>query len=162
MYNNKMEKKKKATKKRKRGGQPENKNAEKWTEEDALCLASALIAWLRPRFKDGVDLHANNYYCNTFLVIENNYNKSTIDYLSKKFASFSEMLKTAREIQEIKIAQAALMGYVNKTMAIFFLKAKHGWQEPFRIQGDPEAPLQIKTSMRDFLGNLEMADSFEK
>ena len=83
------------------GGQIGNKNAEKWTEEEALKLGNELIVWLKEKDEDGQD--KGNIFFEEFLIIEKNMYRDLIDYLSSKFESFSELKKRAKEIQELKL-----------------------------------------------------------
>ena len=107
--------------KNKKGGQPNNKNAEIWTKEKAMALAFALIEWQCSK--------PTNMFYEDFLCIEKRISKDTINYLSKKFKSFSDLIKKAADIQEVKLRKWGTAGKLNPTMAIFCLKNNHGYTD---------------------------------
>lgn len=115
----------KATDKNK-GGQPKNKNAEKWSEAEALSLGNRLIDWLKES--------RTNIFMKDFLILQNDYYNDLIVYLSEKYTSFSELIKRAKEIQEIKLLQNSTENNINPTMTIFILKNNHGWKDKQEVE----------------------------
>lgn len=105
---------------------PGNKAAEKWHEEDALKLGNELIAWLKAK--------PTNIYFQEFLYLENDYYTTVIDYLSNKFESFSNLIKEAKKIQELKIVKYSSLNKLNPTMSIFVLKNCHGFKDKQEIE----------------------------
>ena len=118
------------------GGQPGNKNAEKWSEEKALKVADDLIEWLKePIEYEYLGQNSNtrvikkaNLYFKYFLAQEGFYDE-LIDHLSEKYKSFSKKIKKAKSIQEGKIAELSMSGMINPTMSIFMLKNHHGYSD---------------------------------
>ena len=73
----------------KKGGQINNKNAEKWTEQKAKKLGKSLIEWLK---------HDEKHICyEEFLIIEKGLYPSVLNYLGNKFESFSKLLDMAKK-----------------------------------------------------------------
>ena len=103
--------------KRKRGGQPENKNAEIWTEEIALQLGSDLIKWL-------IETPENMYY-SEYLTMERDIHPNIIGQMRDKFVSFRELIKKAKEIQKIKLIKYGTANKLNPAVTIFVLKNHH-------------------------------------
>ena len=112
------------------GGQPDNKNAEKWDEDEALQLGNNILSWIRE--KGGARIFLSQY-----LYIENDYPANIISSLSKKFDSFSELIKKAKKIQETKLRLGGL-GKANTAMAVFCLKNNHGYKDRQDITTDNE------------------------
>lgn len=100
---------------------------EKWTEEVALKLADDLIEWLKEKDEDGED--KGNMFYEEFLVIERNLYPDLIRYLTNKFSSFCERIKTAEKIQELKLQKYGVGDRLNATMTKFVLSNKHGWSD---------------------------------
>jgi hypothetical protein len=100
---------------------------EKWTEKVAVDLANDLINWLKEKDEDGED--KGNMFFNEFLVIERDLDDSTIAYLKKKFSSFSELLKKAKKIQEIKLVKYGVGDRLNATMTKFVLTNNHDYSD---------------------------------
>lgn len=113
-------------KKRKEGGQPGNKNAEKWTEEEALKLGNELIEWMS---------FDENFWVKEFLT-NNDLNEKTSNYLKDKFLSFSTLLEKAFAIQEKKLVSNGLKNKWNNAMAIFVLKNKHGYKDKTEVESN--------------------------
>ena len=105
------------------GGQPGNKNAEKWTEPIALALGNSLMKWLK---KD-----ANNVYYAEFLHVVNDYPADILQDLARKFESFSDLKKRMDIIQEMKLCKIGTSKH--PTMPIFVLKNKHKWEDKKNI-----------------------------
>lgn len=102
-----------------KGAQLNNKNAEKYTEEKALEIGNKLIEWLRIE---------NNIFYKEFLLNNNLYTDLVSD-LCKKYDSFLELIKKAKEIQEMKLCKLGITGLINPTMTIFCLKNNHGYSD---------------------------------
>lgn len=113
--------------KKKHGGQPGNRNAEKWTEEKALQLAYDLIDWLNEKDEEGND--KGNIFYEDFLCIENDLYEDVIGYLCRKFNSFLDLIKRAKKIQELKLMKFGIADRLQPTMTIFCLKNLHGWND---------------------------------
>lgn len=121
--------------KNKPGGQPGNKNAEKWTEAEAIKLADELIDWMCPKLekdeKTGKisDIHAANIWKLDFLSIVKRLPKDEINVLARKFPSFAKKTELADNIQEAKILKYGSAGKLNPAVSIFTLKVLHGHKE---------------------------------
>lgn len=100
---------------------------EKWTEQKATQLGNELIEWLKAKNEDGQD--KENMFFEEFLVMEKDLDDSTIDYLCKKFSSFSELKEKAKKIQEIKLKKYGVVDRLNATMTKFVLVNNHNWKE---------------------------------
>lgn len=97
----------------------------KWTEEKALELGAELIAWLKEKDDEGND--KGNMFFLEFLVIERDFYVELIDYLCKKFSSFSKLIEKAKKIQEIKLVKYGVGDRLNATMTKFCLINNHDW-----------------------------------
>lgn len=106
------------------GGQPGNKNAERWDEENALKLGEELMEWLTDEGS-----YYENVYFQRFLMINKSLGHNTINYLCNKFDSFRDYIREAKRIQEVKISEGALNQKFAASPAIFQLKAKFGYHE---------------------------------
>lgn len=106
--------------KRTEGGQPNNKNAEKWTEKKAISLGKALLKWLKKDEK--------HIFYEEFLIIEKNHHPCTITYLSNKFASFSKLIERSKKIQELKMVKWGTAKKLDATMTKFCLINHHGYK----------------------------------
>jgi hypothetical protein len=113
--------------KKKGGGQPGNKNAEKWTEEKALKLGNDLIDWLSEKDEEGNE--KGNIFYEEFLVIERKLYPDLTSYLSEKYLSFSDLIKKAKKIQELKLIKFGIADRLQPTMTIFVLKNHHGYTD---------------------------------
>ena len=100
--------------------------AEKWTEERALKLGDELINWLHAEDE--------NMFFAEFLYLNNDYYEDLISYLAKKFTSFSDLLKKAKKIQEVKLVKFGVFDKLNATMTIFCLKNHHGYKDKKEIE----------------------------
>ena len=124
---------------KKKGGQLGNKNAEKWTEDEALKLANNLIDWL------AVD---ENFWVKEYLV-NNDLNDTLTNYLSHKYDSFSSLLEKAFSIQEKKLVSNGLKNKWNNAMAIFVLKNKHGYKDKTEVDSN------VKVEYDGFLNDIK-------
>jgi hypothetical protein len=98
---------------------------EKWTEAVALNLANELIAWQKE--------NPANIFWDEFMVIEKGIHPKTINYLSKKFTSFSTLIDQAKKIQEIKLKKYGTADKLNASMTKFVLINNHNWREQAHI-----------------------------
>jgi hypothetical protein len=101
--------------------------AEKWTEKKSLELGQELIDWLKQKDSEGED--KGNIFFEEFLIIEKDLYDDLIRYLSNKFSSFSELIKKAKKIQEIKLQKYGVGDRLNATMTKFVLTNIHNWSE---------------------------------
>lgn len=106
---------------RSEGGQPGNKNAEKWTEEDALEVGRKLKAWLKA--------HDDNIFYKEFLYLHNDYTKDNIDYWKKKYKSFYAVMENIKAIQQVKLLKGGTAGSLQPSITKFALAAIHGLVE---------------------------------
>ena len=104
---------------------------EKWTEKRALDLGNELIQWLKEVDEEGND--KGNMFFMEFLVIEKDLYEDLIEYLSKKFTSFSELIKKAKKIQEIKLVKYGVGDRLNSSMTKFCLINNHDWKDKTEI-----------------------------
>lgn len=127
-----------------KGGQINNKNAEKWTEEIALTVANNLIEYLKktPKYyqlEDG-SLKLDDPYLFFGYYLENeDLDDATLAYLSQKFESFSKLMKKANKLQREKLMKLTSSGVLNSTFSMFILKCDHGM-----IESDKRADLKRK------------------
>lgn len=131
---------------KKTGAQYGNKNAEKWTEEAALKIGVELLQWIGEPgdteiTKDGRVVTYPNMFFTRFLK-ERGLCYSLISDLSKKFDSFSILIKKCKSAQKELLVENALMNKTNSTMSIFWLKANYGvLDQPERGQSDSNSAL---------------------
>ena len=107
-----------------KGGQKDNKNAEKWTEEKALELGNEMIEWLKTD---------ENVFYGQFLHVEKDLHLHTLTYLENKFESFLQLKKKAQKIQEFKLLNKGLNNEVNPTITIFTLKNHHNYKDKTEV-----------------------------
>lgn len=107
--------------------------AEKWTEEKALKLGNELINWLSPKIEviqgKQRDIHATNIFWEEFIVINKGYYDDLISYLCGKFNAFSDLIKKARKIQELKLVKYGIANRLQPAMTIFVLKNHHNYKD---------------------------------
>ena len=133
----------------------------KWTESKALELANELIDWMKSS--------ENNIFFELFLVEIKRQDPHIIGTLSKKFKSFSSVIKKAKKIQEYRVANMGLMPKEtsnssidelnkesssqkhNSAFCMFFLKAHYGWlEEEKRLNHEIKLQeLQLKKEMME-------------
>jgi hypothetical protein len=133
--------KKKVTKRE--GGQPNNKNAEKWTEEKAITLGKDLLGWMKE--------DPTHIYLKEFFLMVKDLNIDTSSYLDGKFKSFSDLLKKAKEIQEIRLLTDP--DFKRHTMNIFSLKHNHGYRDKMDIDHTTKGK-SINESLEDKLSDF--------
>lgn len=99
----------------------------KWTKKRAEQLGNDLIAWQK---KDAI-----NIFWEEFLVIERDLYPDVIRYLSDKYSSFSDLIRQARKIQELKLQKYATADKLNAAITKFVLINKHGWRDKQEVTG---------------------------
>lgn len=107
------------------GGQYNNTNAEKWTEENAKEFGKDLLEWFAKE--------EYNIFFKEFL-LQNDLYADVVTYLCKKFPSFSELIKIAKEWQELRLWKWGTLGKLDRTMAIFSLKNHHGARDEYGLR----------------------------
>ena len=100
---------------------------EKWTEEEALKVGNDLLVWMKAK--------PTNMFFDEFLYIENDYYSSLINYLSKKYTSFSKLIERAKKIQEIKLKKYGTADKLNAAITKFVLINEHGWCDKRELTG---------------------------
>jgi len=117
----------------KKGGQYDNKNAEKWTEEIALELGNDLIQWLKKEPSYYIDkskrirIRDANLFLGEFLV-EKRLDDATLTMLCK-IDSFAVLYARAKKIQELKLAKHGCLGFLEASMTKFCLINHHGYKD---------------------------------
>lgn len=119
---------------------------EKWTEKKAIQLGEDLINWLKEKDEDEND--KGNIFVKDFLVIEHSYDGTLVEYLKKKFTSFSQLHARAKEIQEIKLVKYGVGDKLNSAMTKFVLTNHHGYSERVEQNQSGEKPI-IQLLMKD-------------
>ena len=100
---------------------------EKWTEKVALALGEELLEWLFEKDEEGND--KGNIFFNDFILIEKRIPHKTLNYLQKKFSSFSTLMENAKKIQETKLIKYGVGDRLNASMTKFTLNVNHGLVE---------------------------------
>jgi len=108
---------------------------EKWTEEKALELANALIAWQKES--------PVNMFWEEYLIMERDLYSDLISYLCGKFSSFSELIEKAKKIQEIKLKKYGTADKLNATITKFVLINEHAWKDKSELAGDIKGEITI-------------------
>jgi hypothetical protein len=109
---------------------------EKWTEKKALQLGQELIDWMKAVDENGQD--KGNILVNEFLIIEKEMYPDLVNYLSKKFSSFSKLYEKAKKIQETKLTKYGIADRLNASMTKFTLINNHGWKDKKEHSGEIE------------------------
>lgn len=107
---------------------------EKWTLEKSLQLADELIEWLNEVDDDGED--KGNIFYEEFLIIKKNLYEDLISYLCGKFVPFSERIKKAKKIQQLKLIKYGVGDRLNASMTKFVLNVNHGMVETSRSENE--------------------------
>jgi hypothetical protein len=123
-----------------KGGQPGNKNAEKWTEKEAIKFGNELIEWLS---KENTNIFYRRF-CH-----QRNLYHTAIAYLCDKFNSFSNIIKKAKEMQEYKINDLAIRGKLNTAYSCFFMKNKHSYKDRTDITTNDESLTSVTLKLVD-------------
>lgn len=107
---------------KKKGGQPGNTNAEKWTEEVVRANLAVMLDMAK----------SSNYRTIGKLCLDNDLSPFHWSEWALKFKGNSFVLQAIKEIERIveaNLVEQAMDGNANSTMAIFTLKNKHGWED---------------------------------
>jgi len=115
---------------------------EKWTEAKALSLANDLIAWMKA--------NPTNMFFDEYLYVEHDYYSSLINYLSKKFSSFSKLIERAKKIQEIKLKKFGTADKLNATITKFVLINEHGWKDKQDIEQSNKTQIEYINVSKQF------------
>ena len=92
----------------------------KWTDEKLIELAKELIDWFYE--------HPDNIFMQEFLIKKGLYKQFVSEHCLKN-KEFSELLKIAKETQEVKILKLSAMNRINTAIACFTLKNHHGYAD---------------------------------
>jgi hypothetical protein len=128
------------------GGQPGNRNAEKYTEEKAMKIANGLLEWLKPKLVDApdgagkVDVHAENILYEQYLLGEGLHPNITSN-LSSRFESFREIIGEAKEWQRVKMMYMGAFKKIDSRFGVFLLSAIHGLSEKKEQTVKTEGPI---------------------
>jgi len=146
--------------KRKEGGQPGNKNAEKWTEEIALELGQGMVEWLRPKYKEDkkgkvTDLHSSNFFYEDYVINERDLYPGIVSHLCERFESFSKLEKKAMKVQELKLCRYGIAKGLNPAVLIFVLKNKHGFRDRLDIDANIKT---AKLNMKDLIESQKKSE----
>jgi len=118
---------------------------EKWTEKIALQLGKDLIEWQKAK--------PVNIFWEEFLIIERDLYPDLIRYLSEKYTSFSDLIKRAKKIQELKLQKYGTADKLNATITKFVLINKHDWKDKQEIDQTVNfpslPPINIRTKRPD-------------
>lgn len=118
----------------------------KWTKKAAEELGRDLIAWQK---KDAI-----NIFWDEFLVIERNLYVDVINYLCKKYSSFSELIEHAKKIQEIKLKKYGTADKLNSSMTKFVLINNHGWADRQSIDAHLEYDKLSESEINNIVNDL--------
>jgi len=98
---------------------------EKYTEKFCLELGEKLLTWMRQT--------EGNIFIKRFLVEHTDVSYQRISELVKKYDSFSDLIKKAKDLQEMRLVDIALN--TGKPIgAIFLLKNHHGYADKQEIK----------------------------
>ena len=113
----------------------DNKAAEKWTEEIALKFGNDLLNWIK-------ESDENIFYDEFIFLVakDSDYHPKIkiypdlIEYLTKKYSTFCELIKKAEKLQEIKLKKFGCFDKLNASMVKFTLINNHGWADATRTE----------------------------
>lgn len=103
---------------KKEGGQPGNKNAEKWTEEELLEVGNKLLIWMQK---------PDNVFFEKFLLLEFDIYGSFLATYKNKYQSFSKLIEKAKKLQEMKMCEGGLKKDFDSAITKFCLINNHGY-----------------------------------
>jgi hypothetical protein len=174
-----METLKKNKKKGKVGAPYGNKNCQghqnnlKWTEEKALELGNELLEWMMPNKRHaGMDKNGNpiivddnimNVQFQKFILMKKNLDVNIMSELSKKYSSFKEIIKKAKELQKIKTFDLLFFSKrMNTAAGIFFLKANCGLSEKNLVEHSGGLEISTKLSFEEIDKKINKSDKQER
>lgn len=107
-----------------------NKNAEKWTLEEAEKFCDDVLEYV-----------INNKKCRSIseACTELGEYEELISYLCNKFDTVFKSIKRAKDIVKNRLVNQGLDGDAHATMAIFILKNNHGMKDRHDITSDEKA-----------------------
>jgi len=122
-------------------GLKDNKNAEKWTEENVISLFSELCD------------KAHKEECYLLIhVIETRITLSQYEYLIDKYKAnktVSELKKNILSICESNLTKAMLSGKIKETASIFLLKSKYGYIDKQVTEIEHKGSININLQLPD-------------
>lgn len=134
----------------------ENQPEEKWTFERAMQFGEDLINWLIEEDADGHD--KGNIFFEEYIVIVRGFYPDLTGYLCKKFKPFSELIRKAKKIQELKLQKYGVGDRLNATMTKFVLKNVHGWDDAQSIDHTTQGEKIKQVEFVVITGNDEDTD----
>jgi len=150
---------------------PGNKNAEKYTEADAIKIGEGLIKWLKkpPVISNtiaGKKIESMNLYKIKYLSMLG-HSKDFTNRLAARFASFRDLLAQADTIQEANLLTFSAINKINANIAMFSLRCNHGFieadraqdiKEKVRMNDLKEKELELKMKKLSEVDNLMTTD----
>ncbi len=112
-----------------KGAQLNNTNAVTWTEAKAMDLAIELLEWYKEESKEG----QSRIFFQEFLLGKDIY-ADVVAYLSGKYPSFSEVIKRAKQWQELRLIKWGTYNKTNTAVTIFMLKNHHGYRDEYGLR----------------------------
>lgn len=111
-----------------------NKNAEKWTIEEAETFCDSVLQYI----KDNKKCRSLSEAC-----VECGEYEDLVHYLCKKYDTVFRSIKIAKDIVKNRLASQGLDGDANATMAIFLLKNNHNMtdKQQTEIKADIRTPI---------------------
>lgn len=129
-------------------GLKDNKNAEKWTEDNVTSLLSDILQ----------DIEENETYYIGIALKSKGLSRQKWDYLQTKYKDNATILDTIKKIEnatETNLITAALQGRVKETMAIFILKAKYGCIDKQVTEVEHKGSININLTMPDEIADID-------
>jgi len=126
---NKDKKRRKKYLARIRTNKPGAGRPKKWTEEALVKLGLDLLAWME---KD-----ESNLFFKEFLTEQDLFDDMISDHEGDS-DNFTELIKKARKIQEVRLAKLGLTSRSGSSMAIFLLKNNHGYSDRMEVKSSDE------------------------
>lgn len=96
-----------------------------WTEERAIELGESLLEWMKQ--------DESRIYWFEFIVVERGLYKQLASDLAKKYPAFAELLKRAKDLQELRLLKKEGKGEIK---SMFVLKNHHGYADKQEIKSD--------------------------
>lgn len=128
---------------------PNNKNAEKWTFEEAEKFCNSVLQIL----EDNPKVRTLGKAC----LMAGKY-EQIINYFEDKFKTVFVSIKKAREIAKERLIDNALENDVNTTMAIFILKNNHNMKDRQDVTSG-DKPMENKVQFEIINGNKDTSTS---
>ena len=128
-------------------GLKDNKNAEKWTEDNVITLLSDVYA----------RSEADDCYLQE-LAYRNILTKGQWDYIGDKYKDNKTVSGTIKSIKancQINLTQAMLHGQVKETASIFLLKAIYGLVDKQVIETEHKGSININLQLPDEIQDPE-------